>query len=176
MTYSDQPDSPVVSLKEIKKQQTAFMLNPPPCGENVLFRISQAEDGQVGAQFWFDASDVQSMAEKMIEANPQMVGLRGAAKWTSLRDPNIKSSTPVPAILVTFNEIAFKLVESGKGRVNCPLCDQLYEANVLEEGYERAGGYFFKRYSCPAQHELINILEMHMLLRRDPEPSGSMYS
>lgn len=168
MTYSDQSNSPVVSLKEIKKQQTAFMLNPPPCGENVVFQISQAEDGQVGALFWFDASNVQSVAEEMIEADPQTVGLRGAAKWTSLRDPSIESPTPVPSILVTFNQIAFKLIESGKGRVKCPLCNQIYEAQVLVEGHRRAGGYFFKTYACPTQHELINTLEMHMLLRRDP--------
>lgn len=156
-----------MTYSEIIKQQTAFMLNPPPCGENVIFQISQAEDGQVGALFWFEASDVQSMAEEMIGADPQTVGLRGAAKWTSLRDPSIKPPTPVPSMLVTFNQIAFKLVEAGKGRVKCPLCDQIYEAQVLVEGHSRAGGYFFKTYACPTQHELIITLEMHMLLRRD---------
>jgi hypothetical protein len=166
---SDDQQLPMeLTAKERLEQQAAFVAAPPPCGESVIFQISRAEHGQVGALFWFDARDVQSKADEMIEANPRMVGLRGAAKWTSLRDPNIKSPTPVPAILVTFNEIAFKLVESGKGRVKCPLCDQTYETKVLEKGYRRAGGYFFKTYSCPAQHELINILEMHLLLHREP--------
>jgi hypothetical protein len=149
-------------------QQAAFMIGPPPCGEHVVFQISDPEDGQVGAQFWFDASDVQSMAEEMINADPQTTGLRGAAKWTSLRDPGIESPTPVPSILITFNQIAFKLIASGKGHVKCPLCDQMYEAKVLAEGHRRVGGFFFKTYSCPAQHELINTWVMHILFRRAP--------
>lgn len=157
------------ALEESEKQQAAFMANPPPCGETVVFQISEEEGGQVGALFWFDASDVQSMAEEMIVTNPQMTGLRGAAKWTSLRNPNIESPTPVPPILMTFKHIAFKLIESGKGRVKCPLCDQAYAANDLVEGYSRVGGYCFKTYSCPSQHELINTLVMHMLLRRNDE-------
>lgn len=156
------------ALKESEKQQAAFMANPPPCSETVVFQISEAEGGQVGALFWFDASDVQSMAEEMIVANPQMTGLRGAAKWASLRDPNIESPTPVPPILMTFKHIAFKLIESGKGRVECQLCDHIYETKVLEEGYRRVGGYIFKTYACSTQHELINTLEIRMLLRRDP--------
>lgn len=157
------------ALKESEKQQAAFMANPPPCGKTVVFQISEEEGGQVGALFWFDASDVQSMAEEMIVANPRMTGLGGAAKWTSLRDPNIESPTPVPPILMTFKHIAFKLIESGKWRVKCPLCDQIYETKVLEEGYRREGGYIFKTYSCPTQHELINTLQIHMLLRRNDE-------
>lgn len=91
------------------------MANPPPCAETVVFQISEAEDGQVGALFWFGAGDVQSMAEEMVKASPQTTGLRGAAKWTSLRDPGIESPTSVPPILMTFNQIAFKLIEAGKG-------------------------------------------------------------
>lgn len=166
---NDQPISLSALLEDSNKQQAAFMANPPPCGERVIFRIGEEEYGQDGALFWFEAGDVQSMAVEMIEADPQTMGLRGAAKWTSLRDPSIESPTPVPSILVTFNQIAFKLIESGKGHVKCPLCDQAYEAQALEEGYRRVGGYCFKTYSCPNQHELINTLEMHILLRRDDE-------
>lgn len=165
---NDQPISPATSLDEFLKQQTALMLNLPPCGEKLVFRIDKEEEGQVGTQFWFDASDVQSMAEEMIQAEPKMIELRRVAKWASLRDSNIESPTPVPPILLTFNQIAFKLIESGKGHVKCPLCDQMYEAKVLAEGHRQVGGHFFKTYACPTQHELINTLVMHMLLRRAP--------
>lgn len=168
MTYSNKPKSPVLSLEEIKKQQTAFRLNPPPCGVKVVFQLSRAEDGQVGSLFWFEASDVQSVAEEMFGADPETVGFRDAAKWSSLRDPSTASPTHVPSMLVTFSQIALKLVESGKGRVKCQLCDHIYDSQVLVEGHRRQGGYFFKTYACPTQHELINTLEMHILLRRDP--------
>lgn len=168
---NDRPISPATSLDEFLEQQTALMLNLPPCGAKVVFRIDKEEDGQVGAQFWFDASDVQSMAEEMIKANPQTTELRGAAKWTSRRDPGIESPTPVPPILMTFNQIAFKLIESEKGHVKCPLCNEMYEAKVLAVGHRRVGGYCFKTFSCPSQHELINTLEMHLLLCRRLEPA-----
>ena len=139
----------------------------PPCGESVVFQISDPEDGQVGALFVFDASDVQAMAEKMVEADPHTVGLRGAAKWASLRNPNNDAPTPVPPILMTFNQIAFKLIELGKGRVKCLPCEQIYETQILVEGHRREGGFCSKTYACPKQHELISTVVMHLFLRRD---------
>ena len=73
--------------------------------------------------------------------------MRGAAKWASLRDPSIEAPTPVSPILMTFSQIAFKLIEAGKGKMKCLLCDQAYAANVLVEGYRRVGGYCFKTYA-----------------------------
>lgn len=150
-------------------QQTAFMASPPPCGKAVSFLIDQSGDGHAGALFMFDARDVQAMAEEMIESDPQMIGLRAAAKWTSRCSQEIESPTPVPSILTTFDQLAFKLIESGKGWVRCMACDQVYGATDLIEGHFRVGGYCLTSYSCPKEHKLIQNLVMHVLLRRHDE-------
>lgn len=164
------PDNPKYSFAddwaEYKKLQAAFMVNPPPCGESVEFRICNDEDGLVGSTYIFDASDVQSVAEKMIKHDPQMTGLRGAAKWTSLSDPHTPSPTPVPEMLVTtFKEISFELVIAGKGLVTCPQCKKQYKATDLKEGDLMNGGHFSKAFYCPIKHKLIRRVEMHILFK-----------
>lgn len=151
--------------EEYKKQQAAFMVNPPPCGVRVEFRIDDPHNGLVGSTYIFNASDVHYVTEKMIKHDPQMQGLRESAKWTSLSDPHAPSPTPVPEILQNFNHIAFELVEAGKGKVTCPQCEKLYQATDLDEGDRMNGGYFSKTFSCPKKHELINRLEMHILFK-----------
>lgn len=146
--------------------QEVFMANTPPCGEIVEFRMSNTDNGLVGSICWFNASDVQAAAEKMIEKYPLMVGLRGAARWASCRESSNPSPSQVPPTLVTFNNLAYDLVQSGKGQVSCPVCCKIYSASELVAGFRKNGGYVYDTFSCPAQHELINVWSMHIMRKR----------
>lgn len=159
------PPKPEGYWTNLEKQQIEFMMNPPPCGETVEFRISDAHDGLVGSIYWFDAGDVQTAAKKMIKHDPRMTGLRELAKWTSMRDAGQPSPSLVSPLLSTFSHIAFELIEAGKGQVLCPQCERLYQATDLDEGDRMNGGYFSKTFSCPEKHELINRLEMHIMFK-----------
>jgi hypothetical protein len=170
------PSKPEGYWENLKKQQIEFMLNPPPCGETVEFRMSDAHDGMVGSIYWFNAADVQATAEKMIEKYPQMTGLRSAAQWTSLRDVGQPSPSLVSPLLSTFRQIAFELVEAGKGQVTCPQCKKLFLATELEEGFRTNGGYTHQIFSCPEKHELINVLNMHILFKDYQETDSNEVS
>lgn len=151
---------------DTENAQQAFMANPPPCAGIVEFTITNVENGLPNSKYWFNASDVQSCAESMVISNPRMIGLRGAARWASCRDESIPLPSPVPTMLMTFNNIAYELIKLGKGHVNCPTCSQTYSAGDLISGTRRNGGYCFDIFLCPAQHELIRLLYMHLMLKR----------
>lgn len=156
----------VTLLEELAKRQAAFMTNPPPCGELIEFQLNDAERGLVGSIYWFASADVHLAAENMFQHNPQMAGLGGALRWTALN--NQKNSLPslVPSQLTSFSQIAYELIELGKGQIHCPICKKTYHAAELVKGFRRGGGYLFEAYSCQQRHELINIMVMHMLLKK----------
>lgn len=160
-------------LAERARQRVSFMENPPPCGSSVIYRTFSDDDKKLNAIFYFSAAKVHAMAERMIKEHTSLEGMRGAARWTSLRNESVSVPTEVPDLLVNFDNIIEDLIETGHGQVRCLTCDKNYSVSELTRetiGFPASArsGWIYANFICPARHSLLLREVMH-IMRRMPD-------
>lgn len=158
-----------IDYADVIRKRTQFMENPPPCGELVRYRAANRDGKESGAEFIFPAAAVETVANHIAHESPGIIGMRGAAKWASLRDDVIPEPTQVPELLVNFDAIAEKLIESGVGQARCPDCNKTYPVTELTMNTERIVGWIYANYCCPARHSLLYREVMRLFLKRNDD-------
>jgi hypothetical protein len=158
-----------IDYADVIRKRAQFMENPPPCGELVRYRVPNRDGKESGAEFFFSAAAVESIANHIAHESPGIIGMRGAEKWASLRDEVIPEPTLVPEILVNFDAIAEKLIESGIGQVRCRDCNKTYPVTDLTMNTEGIIGWIYANYLCPARHSLLYREVMRLFLKRNDD-------
>lgn len=163
-----------VDFAERTRQRIKFMENPPACGSTVTYRTAGDNSKSTGAIFYFSATNVHLMAKHMSEEWPNLEGMHGAARWTSLRNELVTTPTEVPDLLVNFDNIADSLIEAGHGQVRCLACEKVYSVSELARkpvGFPAPGcsGWVYANFICPARHSLLFREVMHIMMRRMPD-------
>lgn len=163
-----------VDFAERTRQRIKFIENPPACGSTVTYRTAGDNSKSAGAIFYFSATNVHLMAKYMSEECPNLEGMHGAARWTSLRNELVTTPTEVPDLLVNFDNITDSLIEAGHGQVRCLACEKVYSVSELERksvGFPAPGcsGWVYANFICPARHSLLFREVMHIMMRRMPD-------
>lgn len=151
------------------RQRFGFMDNPPPCGSVVTYRTVASESESTRAVFYFNSGKVHAIAEHMIKEQTSLEGMRGAARWTSLRNESVHTPTEVPDLLVNFDNIAEELVEAGHGQAICVVCNKTYTTSELRREGEFIGSWLWMHYLCPSQHVLLSREIAHFMRKRNDD-------
>lgn len=158
---------------ERERKRVRFMEKPPPCGSIVSYRTFMDDVKKLNAIFYFSAAHVHAMAERMKEEHPSLEGMRGAARWASLRDESVTTPTEVPDLLMNFDNIIEDLIEANHGQVFCQRCNKVYSASELTREVSGMGvaysGWIYASFICPTRHSLLTREVMHIMRRRPDE-------
>jgi hypothetical protein len=162
-----------LDFAERTRQRIKFMENPPPCGSTITYRTDGDNSKSSGAVFYFSATNVHLMAERIGKDYTSLEGMFGAVRWTSLRDEAVTEPIEVPDLLVNFDHIADGLIEAGLGQVRCLACEKVYSVSELERKSvglpaSARSGWVYANYICPARHSLLFREVMH-IMRRMPD-------
>ncbi|NOU40207.1 MAG: hypothetical protein HOO85_02940 [Methylotenera sp.] len=159
-----------IDFAEITRQRVKFMENPPPCSSTVTYRTFGDDSKSARAFFYFSSASVETMA-KEINQNlyKGLLGMNGAALWTSLRTESVTEPTEVPELLVNFDHIADGLIEAGHGQVRCMACNKTYTTTELTRESGFIGGWLLAHYSCPARHWLLSHEIAHFMFKRNDD-------
>ena len=156
-----------IDLAKTARERSQFMESPPPCGSTILYRLKKDDSEATKASFYFSANAVEDMAHKLINETGRVEGLRGAAKWASLRDESIVEPTELPRVLVNFDYICDGLIEAGHGKMHCLACNKVYGVSELVKNTGFVGSWLIADYYCPAQHLLMSRDLAHFMFKRD---------
>ena len=155
---------------ETTRQRVKFMENPPPCGSTVTYRTVGDDSKSASAVFYFSSASVETMAKEINQNHYKgLLGMNGAALWTSLRTESVTEPTEVPELLVNFDHIADGLIEAGHGQVRCLACNKTYTTTELTRESSFIGGRLLAHYSCPAKHWLLSHEIAHFMFKRNDD-------
>lgn len=170
LKFGYRPSMLNIDFAEITRQRVKFMENPPPCGSTVAYRTFSEDNQKLNAIFYFYSANVHLIAEHMNEECPNLLGMRAATRWTSLRNESVTTPTEVPDLLVNFDYITADLIEIGHGQVRCLACEKVYSVFELERksiGFPASArsGWIYANFICPARHSLLFREVMHIMRR-----------
>ena len=96
-----------IDFAETTRQRVKFMENPPPCSSTVTYRTFSDDSKCASGVFYFSSASVETMAKEINQNRYKgLLGMNGAALWTSLRNESVTEPTEVPELLVNFDHIA----------------------------------------------------------------------
>lgn len=159
-----------IDFAETTRQRVKFMENPPPCSSTVTYRTAGDDSKGVSAIFFFRSASVEAMAKEINQNHDKgLLGMNGAALWTSSRNESVTEPTEVPELLVNFDHIAEGLVEAGHGQVTCLFCNKTFTTSELRRESEFIGSWLWAHYLCPSQHKLLSREIAHFMRKRNDE-------
>lgn len=151
---------------ELARKQTTFMGNPPPCGSTISFSGDQGWSSIKG-EFLFPSQIAHEFAIRKWRDDKKLPGMRGAIWWLATHDDSLMENTPVPKILMNFDQIAQDMIDAGVGQVRCPECDKIYAVSDITPetskiGSLSCGSTVWKSLKCPDGHVLMSYEYMRL--------------
>ena len=151
---------------ELARKQTDFMGNPPPCGSTISFSGDQGWSSIKGV-FLFPSQIAHEFAIRKWRDDKKLPGIRGAIWWLATHDDSLMENTPVPKILMNFDQIAQDMIDAGVGQVRCPECDKIYEVSEITPETSKIDSLsccstVWKSLKCPEDHMLMSYEYMRL--------------